>query len=258
MSQMLEHILLANGISPVDGSGFKPLDEARTIEALEFYKAIAEASPPGELYWQQTRDVYFQGSAAMTIWSPFILDELAGLRDSNPPLLDGDPQSRALAAATGIVTNFAGPSNPDGAAWADARYLGITADADIDEAQQFVQYAMDEGYLQTLAIAPEGKFPVRRGNADDPKAFIQGWSQLDVGVDRKAPLGELYEASMIDEIVAGLDVGQRWGVAEGQLALASKMNNSRSINRVFRAYFDGEMDAAEAVAALNEELADIN
>ena len=81
MSQVLEHVFLANGVSPVDENGFKPLDEKATIEVLDFYKAIAEASPAGELYWQQSRELYFAGKTAMIIWSPFILDELAGLRD---------------------------------------------------------------------------------------------------------------------------------------------------------------------------------
>jgi multiple sugar transport system substrate-binding protein len=133
------------------------------------------------------------------------------------------------------VTNFAGPSNPDGAAWADVRYFGITADADTDVAMEFVEFSMSDGYTQTLSIAPEGKFPVRRGTADDPTAFLEAWATLPVGVDRKAPLGDLYAQEMIDEIVGGLDVAQRWGVADGQLALASKMINSQAINRMVRA-----------------------
>ena len=52
----------------------------------------------------------------------------------------------------------------------------------------FILYSMDEGYTSTLSIAPEGKFPVRRGNASDPNAFTTAWSKLPVGVDRKAPL----------------------------------------------------------------------
>lgn len=257
MSQVLEHILLANGVSPVDENGFAPLDEAKTIEVLDFYKSIAEASPPGELYWDQSRTVYFAGQTAMIIWSPFILDELAGLRDSAPPTINDDPTTRDLAAATGIVTNFAGPSNAAGAAWADSRYFGISADADIDEAQQFVQFAMDAGYTDTLSIAPEGKFPVRRGTADDADAFVDAWSKLDVGVDRKAPLADLYAPEMIAEIVGGLDVGKRWGVAEGQLAAASKMINSQAINRVFREYFDGTISGPDAVAKMNDELSSI-
>ncbi len=257
MSQVLEHILLANGVSPVDANGFSPLDEAKTTEVLDFYKSIAEASPPGELYWDQSRTVYFAGQTAMIIWSPFILDELAGLRDSAPPTINDDPMTRDLAAATGIVTNFAGPSNADGAAWADSRYFGITADADIDDAQAFVKFAMDSGYTDTLSIAPEGKFPIRRGTADNPEQFVEAWSKLDVGVDRKAPLGDLYAPEMITEIVGGLDVAKRWGVEEGQLAAASKMINSQVINRVFREYFDGQISAADAVAKMNDELAAI-
>jgi multiple sugar transport system substrate-binding protein len=255
MSQVLEHVFLANDVSPVGPEGVQPLDEAKTIEVLEFYKAIVEASPEGELYWDQARTLYFSGNAAMIIWSPFILDELAGLRDSAPPTINDDPTSRDLAAATGIVTNFAGPSNPDGAAWGDIRYFGITSDAQTDAAMEFVTYSMNEGYGQTLAIAPEGKFPVRRGTADNPTEFADLWATLDVGVDRKAPLGDLYDAAMIEEIVGGLDVAQRWGVADGQLAAASKIVNSMVINRLVREYVDGERDGPATVAALNEAIA---
>lgn len=258
MSQVLEHVFLANGVSPVDASGFAPLDEQATTEVFDFYKTIAEASPPGELYWKQSRELYFSGNAAMIIWSPFILDELAGLRDSAAPSINDDPTTRELAAATGIVTNFSGPSNPDGAAWGDVRYFGITSDANTDVAQDFVKFSMDEGYAQTLSIAAEGKFPVRTGTADEPGKYTAIWSELEVGVDRKAPLKDLYSAEMLDEIVGGLQVAQRWGVAEGQLALASKMINSQVFNRIVRQYIDGEVDAAAAVAALNDELAKID
>ncbi|WP_150524622.1 ABC transporter substrate-binding protein [Roseibium sediminis] len=257
MSQVLEHVFLANGVSPVASGGFAPLDEAKTIEVLDFYKKLAKASPPGDLYWKQSRELYFAGDAAMIIWSPFILDELAGLRDSAPPTINDDPTSTELASKTGIVTNFSGPSNEAGAAWGDIRYFGITSDADTDAAMEFVKYSMDEGYTQTLSIAPEGKFPVRRGTSDNPTAFTEAWSKLPVGVDRKAPLGDLYAQEMIDEIVGGLDVAQRWGVADGQLSLASKIINSQVINRVVRQYIDGELDGPAAVAAMNDQLSKV-
>jgi len=257
MSQVLEHVFLANGVSPVDAGGFSPLDESGTVEVLEFYKAIADASPPGDLYWQQSRALYFAGQAAMIIWSPFILDELAGLRDSAPPTINDDPTSSELASRTGIVTRFAGPSNPEGAAWADIRYFGITTDADLEAAIAFVEYSMNEGYGQTLAIAPEGKFPVRRGTAADPDRFANLWASLPVGVDRKAPLSDFYATDTIAEIVGGLNTAQRWGVAENQLALASKIINSQEVNRLVREYIDGVRDAAATVAAMNEALARI-
>ena len=259
MSQVLEHVFLANGVTPVDDNGLAALDETATIEALEFYKTIVDASPEGELYWKQAREGYFAGEAAMIIWSPFILDELAGLRDSAPPTINGDPQTRELAAATGIVTTFGGPSNPDGAAWADVRYLGISADSEeVDAAIAFIEYSLDEGYGATLSIAPEGKFPVRPGRSAGSTEFVDLWATLDVGVDRKAPLADLYSAETIASIAAGLDTATRWGVTEGQLALASKINNSRVLNVLVREYIDGVRDAAATVALMNEELAKID
>ncbi|MGI9523739.1 MAG: ABC transporter substrate-binding protein [Hyphomicrobiaceae bacterium] len=257
MSQVLEHVFLANGVSPVDKSGFKALDEQSTIEVLDFYKDIAKASPPGELYWKQSRELYFAGKAAMIIWSPFILDELAGLRDSAPPTINDDPQSRELAGKTDVVTAFAGPSNPNGAAWGDVRYFGVTPDANTDVAAAFIKFSMDDGYTSTLSIAPEGKFPVRRGTSESPKKFVDAWSKLPVGVDRKAPLSDLYPAETIQKIVSGLESANRWGVKEGQLALASKIVNSQIINRIVRRYIDGEIDPKKAVASLNAELAKI-
>ena len=50
MSQVLEHVFLANGVSPVGKNGFNKLDEKATTEVLDFYKKIAKSSPPGELY----------------------------------------------------------------------------------------------------------------------------------------------------------------------------------------------------------------
>ena len=257
MSQVLEHVFLANGVSPVDKDGFKKLEAGPTTEVLNFYKALAKASPPGELYWKQSREIYLDGKAAMIIWSPSILDELSGLRDSAPVTINDDPTTKELAKATGVVTTFAGPSNPDGAAWGDVRYFGITADAETDVAKEFVKFSMDEGYMQTLSIAPEGKFPVRSGSKDDKNKYTEAWSKLDVGVDRKAPLSDIYAPEIIADIVSGLKDAQRWGVEEGQLSLASKMINGQAINRIVRKFMDDEIDAAAAIAEMNEELAKV-
>lgn len=254
MSQVLEHVLLANGVNPVNKEGKIQIDDQKLSESLEFCKTIAKASPLGELYWQQSRALYFAGQAAMIIWSPFIMDELAGLRDSAPPTINSDPKSRELASKTDFITRFSGPSNPDGAAWGDIRYFGITSDADTDNAMEFVKFCMDEGYMNTLAIAPEGKFPVRKGTRNDAKKFVKGWAKLSVGVDRKAPLTELYPADVINNIVAGLETASRWGVREGQLSLASKIINSQVFNRRVREYIDGTRSLDETVRIIKSDL----
>ena len=254
MSQVLEHVFLANGVNLVKKGGTKKQGKALK-NSLEFYKVLAKASPPGELYWKQSRALYFAGRAPMIIWSPFIMDELAGLRDSAPPTYNVDPTSNELAQKTGFITNFSGPNNKKGAAWADIRYMGVTADADTDEAKKFIMYSMDEGYTSTLSIAPEGKFPVRRGNSSDPNAFTKAWSKLPVGVDRKAPLTDLYSADVINNIVAGLDTASRWGVKEGELSRASKIINAQFLNRITREYIDDQISVDEAVDKINAELA---
>ena len=258
MSQVLEHVFLANGVSPVNGQGLQKLDEESTVEVLNFYKKIQDASPEGELFWQQSRAMYFAGEAAMIIWSPFILDELAGLRDSAPPTINSDPTSKELASKTGIITTLAGPSNPEGAAWADVKYFGITADADTDNAMEFVRFSMTDGYVRTLSIAPEGKFPVRRGDSKNPELYLDAWSKLPVGVDRKAPLADLYPAEVVSSIAAGLETASRWGVREGQLALASKIINTKVLNRLVREFIDEERSATATVQLMNQELAKVN
>ncbi len=254
MMQVFEHIALANGVDIVDTDGNVTVDTEAMIETLEFYDALAEASPPGNLFWQQSRELYFGGQAAMIVWSPFILDELAGLRDSVPITAFDDPTTAQLAEASGFVTNLAGPSNPEGAGWADVRYFGITVDADFDAARDFVLYSMNEGYLDTLGIAAEGKFPVRRGTEPGDSSFSEGWANLDVGVDRRLQLGEIYDASVIEDLVMGLETGSRWGFANGYGALTSRLYDTRVLAEAVREYIDGERSAAETAALIQLEV----
>ena len=64
MSQVLEHIHLANSVDLVNKSGTKKQGKALK-NSLEFYKVLAKASPPGELYWKQSRALYFAGRTPM-------------------------------------------------------------------------------------------------------------------------------------------------------------------------------------------------
>ena len=136
--------------------------------------------------------------------------------------------------------------------------LGITADADTDNAMEFVRFSMTDGYVRTLSIAPEGKFPVRRGDSENPELYLDAWSKLPVGVDRKAPLADLYPAEVVSSIAAGLETASRWGVREGQLALASKIINTKVLNRLVREFIDEERSATATVQLMNQELAKVN
>ncbi|MEP2890561.1 ABC transporter substrate-binding protein [Tateyamaria sp.] len=246
MMQLIEHLSLATGYSPINADGSVNEDTTHLVELLEIYKQMVANSPEGDLFWSQSRELYLDGKAAMVIWSPSILDELGGLRDSAPVTISDDPTTKELAENTGFSTVISGPGNVDGAAYADVRYLGITADANTEVAQEFVKFVVSEGYGEWLSQAPEGKFPVRRGTEAGDTSFETLWAGLDVGVDRKAPLGDIYPQSVIDDIVAGLSVGDRWGVADGQLAKASTIVNSQIMSRVIREMTDGDLSVQEA------------
>ncbi|MGJ8532988.1 MAG: ABC transporter substrate-binding protein [Alphaproteobacteria bacterium] len=252
MMQLIEHISLAAGYSPVNADGSINEDTSKLKDVLEFYKVIADASPEGDLFWKQSRELYLGGKAAMIIWSPSLLDELGGLRDSAPVTINDDPTTKDLAKDTGFVTVFSGPGNAAGAAYADVRYLGITNDANTEVAQDFVKFALSEGYGDWLGMSPEGKFPVRKGSAAGKTDYEVMWSGLDVGVDRKEPLSNIYPKTVIDDIVAGLSVGDRWGVADGQLEMASKLVNARVMAQVIRQYIDGELDIDAAADKIVE------
>ncbi|MCY4049056.1 MAG: extracellular solute-binding protein [Hyphomicrobiales bacterium] len=257
MMQLIEHISLAAGYSPVNANGSINEDTGKLKEVLSFYKTIADASPEGDLFWKQSRELYLGGKAAMIIWSPSLLDELGGLRDSAPVTINDDPTTKELARDTGFVTIFSGPGNRDGAAYADIRYLGITSDANTDVASEFVKFVVSDGYGDWLGMAPEGKFPVRRGPSAGSTEYEELWSRLPTGVDRKEPLGNIYPDAVISDIVAGLSVGDRWGVADGQLEKASQIVNSRVMSQVIRKYIDGEIsldEAADEIVAKHKAL----
>ena len=72
---------------------------------------------------------YICGRAAMIIWSPFILDELSGLRRDQPVVPDiAKGESGFLARNPGFVTIICGPKGA--AQYGQINYLGITRDAD--------------------------------------------------------------------------------------------------------------------------------
>lgn len=254
MMQVLEEFFLANGSTLLDEGGNVDLNNEQVIETLNFYKTLTDASPDGNLFWEQSRELYMAGQAAMIVWSPFILDELAGLRDEVPVTATDDPTSADLAQDTGFVTRVSGPSNPDGAGWASSSYWGVTVDADFDAATQFIEYVLNDGYLTWLSMAPEGLFPVRSGTAEEPNSYVEGWQALDVGVDRKTPLADIYPQEVIDNLLAGLEVGDRWGFSQGQGALVSELYGTRVMTEVVRQFTDGELTAEEAAAELQNRV----
>jgi multiple sugar transport system substrate-binding protein len=252
--QVFEHVALANGATFVDAEGNITFDTPEMIEALEFYNELMTNYGPREsdYYWLQTRAEYLAGNGAMTIWSPFILDEMAGLRDSVlPSCAECEEDPGFIARNTGVVSAFSGFSSDSPAAWGSVNSLGIAPGA-LPEAQAFVEFWMSEAYLDGLAIAAEGKFPMRRGTAEEPNAFVEGWGNLDVGVDRRAPLSEFYDAETLNTIVSGSEGYSRMGYDVGQALIASAVSTQFFIQEAIVEMLNGDITPEEAAIAMQE------
>ncbi len=257
--QTFEHFALANGVKLTDAEGNVTLNTPEMVEALAFYTDLMANYGPKDTatYWDQARALYFAGRAGMTVWSPFILDEMAGLRDSvlpNCPECADDPAY--LAKNSGFVPAFSGP-NGSPAQYGQVSYMGITTGADSEAATAFVEYWLSEGYLDWLGVAAEGKFPMRRGTAEDPEAYIKGWSQLKVGVDRKAPLSDFYSDEVLATIIQGANNIDRWGFAEGQGELVSALYSELIIPQAIADIIDGYMTPEEAAADIQARVEEL-
>jgi len=256
--QVLEHIALANGANLVNEEGNVVFDSPAMIEAFEFYKQLMDegGQPESGWFWQQTRANYLNGNCGMTIWSPFILDEMAGLRDSAfPACAECEDNPAFIAENTDIIARITGFSG-DTAAWGSTVNLGIGVNAP-DAARDFVEFWFsEEFYLAALSVAPEGKFPMRQGTDENPELFVNGWRDLEVGVDRTASLSEFYDDDL-DTVIEGSQNYNRMGFEQGQALLASAVGSQFFIQENLVAFLNGDISVEEAVENIQIEIEDL-
>jgi len=246
--QTFEHVALANGCELVDEAGEVVLDSPECVAAFDFYgNLVTNYSVPGAQDVDTVRAQYFAGKAAMIVWSTFILDEMAALRDDALPSCPQCKQNPTfLAENSGFVTALQGPDGEEPAQFGEVTSWAIPTGDAVDSAQQFVEYLMEPGYEDWIAIAPEGKFPVRDGTAEDPQAYVDTWASLPVGVDRKAPLADFYPPEVLDVLRTGPDDFDRWGIAQGQGDLVGAILGELPVPQAVAALASGEVDAQTA------------
>jgi multiple sugar transport system substrate-binding protein len=189
-----------------------------------------------------TRDIYFAGKAAMIFWSPFLLDAMAGLRDDALPTCPecaADPAY--LARNSGLVSLLSSDGGPP-AQYGSIGTWGIPTGAAVETAMRFVRYMLTDGYARWLALSPQGKYPVRPGDADDPERYERAWARLRSGVDRKAPLRRFYSAAAIEALGDGVRNFRRWGFEQGQAPLIGALRETQPVTRALAAAIRGDID----------------
>jgi multiple sugar transport system substrate-binding protein len=249
-SEIFEHIALAAGCELVGPSGDVTLDTPNCHEAMAAYVELARngagAPPAGGITRDMALEAYFAGRTAMIFWSPFLLDAMAGLRDDvRPTCRECERDPAFLARNSGLVGPLAG-SNGASAQYGSISSWGIFRGTDADASRRFVEYMLSDGYVRWLALAPQGKFPVRPGDATDPERYRRAWERLESGVERKAPLRRFYSRDAIASLSEGVRVLRRWAFIQGQAALAGAVRDTQAVSRAVADAVTGHKSPAGA------------
>ncbi|MET7970142.1 extracellular solute-binding protein [Micromonospora sp. NPDC005305] len=253
--QTFEHLALANNCQLTDDAGKVTLDSAECVEAFRFYgDLMRNNSVKGAQDVDTTRATYFAGRAAMLIWSPFILDELAGLRnDAKPtcPQCQSDPAW--LAKNSGFVTAIKGPNGAEPAQYGEISSWAVL-DGASDPASSFVEYMLSDGYPRWFGMSPEGRFPVRTGTAEDKQKFLTAWNTSQAGVDRKQPLSAVYGSDVLATLRKSPDTFQRWGLPQGQGKLVGAILGELPVPKALADVIGGKSDARAAAERAKKDV----
>ena len=108
--------------------------------------------------------------------------------------------------------------------------IGNADDAERTAASQaFIEYWLSDGYVDWLSTSVEGKFPMRRGTAENATEYLDAWKTLETGVDRKSPLSDFYPEDVLNDLIEGSNNFDRWGFVQGQGELVTAMYSSPGV-----------------------------
>ena len=245
-AESFEAVALAAGCQLVDGSGNVTLDSPACVNAFKYYANLAQSySVKGNQDVDSTRGTYFAGRAAMIMWSPFLLDGMAGLRKDTRPSCPQCKNDRSfLAKNSGLVGPLGSAGHPP-AQFGQVSTFSITTKAKKAASEALVEYLMSDGYARWLALSPQGKYPVRLGDKAQPDKYQKAWAQLDSGVDVKAPLSKYYDKASIASLGEGIEQFTRWAFPQGQGALLGALSGDQPVAKAVAAAVNGT-DPAQA------------
>ncbi len=190
--QIFEQVAISNDAWPFDADGNVTFNTPEMVEALSFYTSLQECALPGPQYWRGSREAYQLDQSGMLFYSTYIMDDLvdgSGMEDGSNVQISVED----LPGVTGFAPEMAGPNGS--ASYGQLVTLGIMQGAP-EEAQQVVEYFLQEGYADVLGLAPFGKVPVLKSAVDDWKESSEYFAN--------------YSDETLDQIANGYDTMQRW------------------------------------------------
>lgn len=257
----LEHFGLANGCQMFEGDEVA-LESDACVQTLEDMQTMAEASVSGDQDVESTRAAYLAGGAAMVVWSPHMLNSIAGLDANFPVSAEGvEDNPLFLAENTGVVGGLTGAANDEPTGYGLTMNYGVLQGADTEAARQYIEYVMTDGYIDTLASAPDGRAPVRSGTAENPQEYADAWAELEIGPDGgdRLPFTEAYSDDELEEIIAAANDFSLWGFGTDNWATAGAAMTQNTLVTDYNALLnDGDPqgyaeDIADSVRTLQLE-----
>jgi len=231
--QTFEHIALSNGARLFDEEGKLKIDEGRMAEAFAFYQRLASHGPPGHNYWREARQNYLTGRAAMIFYSPYIIDDIAGLVEDQEVAVPDLPKK------TGFVAAITGPHG-DKASYGQVVSLGILKGADKEPAKEWVKFLLTKAYARWCFMTPGGKTPVRKTISDE-------WKQHEIF--------SYYEEGMAEMLSTGMDAMKRWGyIGSRWFPLMKDIYGMKVVPEVVGLLLRGKVTPEEAVSNLSERI----
>jgi multiple sugar transport system substrate-binding protein len=151
-----------------------------------------------------------------------------------------------------------GPDTTTPGAFGEITSWVITQEAN-SAATELVQYMLSDGYTGWLAQSPEGKVPVRTGTQDNPTEYADAWADLEMGVDTRATMADVYPPEVVETITGIADDMDRWALPQGQGPLLGPLTAELPLARIVADMGSGSMDPTAAQQQMQDavtELAD--
>ncbi|GAA4710985.1 multiple sugar transport system substrate-binding protein [Promicromonospora umidemergens] len=203
------------------------IDAPECTEAAQHFKELRDSSVAGDYDVESARAAYMAGDAAMLLFSTHILDELANLDEAVPPSCEQCADDPAfLAENSGFITvlkpshGSSSGSAPSPAQFGATLAYAVPAHANSEEARQYIEYVMSEGYADTLAVATEGRLPLRTGTPESPTEYLDAWGGLGFGPKVESSVAEVYGDELVDAMGDGMAAVSRWGQGTPDATLA--------------------------------------
>ncbi len=166
--QTFTQYALSNNARIFDENGNIVFNSPEMVETLDYYKRLAEFTPPGPNGWRDARDLYLAGRVPMMMYSTYIMDDI-GLGATGYEGEQGE-MLQNLVDRTNFANTMKHKSESVFGQIAGFTIIKSEDQEKVNGAKAFAEFVLTgENYIDFLHMAPGGMNAVRPSIANDPK-----------------------------------------------------------------------------------------